>query len=216
MTDLTIKIGGAAGFGIMTTGLFLGKIATRSGYEAFEYPEYPSLIRGGHNVVSVRIVDGKVFSQEKKSDILVCLNEETYRLHSSELKDGGLAVIDQDKVYPERSRRIDPKKLEKPAGNITLLHVPFAKILKDNSLSPVMLNNIALGVLMHLVGADLEILNQLITETFARKNKEIIDKNIQAARIGFEFVQRISRQVTKPSCLKKRQLKKDFISPATR
>ncbi len=182
MTDLTIKIGGAAGFGIMTTGLFLGKIATRSGYEAFEYPEYPSLIRGGHNVVSVRITGGKVFSQEKKTDILVCLNEETYQLHFNELKDGGLAVIDLDKV--------DLKKLEKPTGNIAVVHIPFGKILKDNSLNPVMLNNIALGALMHLVGADLGILNQLITETFARKNKEIIDKNIQAARLGFEFVQK--------------------------
>ena len=31
MIDFTVKIGGEAGFGIMTTGLFLGKIATRSG-----------------------------------------------------------------------------------------------------------------------------------------------------------------------------------------
>ena len=30
MIDFTLKIGGEAGFGIMTTGLLMGKIATRS------------------------------------------------------------------------------------------------------------------------------------------------------------------------------------------
>ena len=47
-----------------------------------------------------------------------------------------------------------------------------------------MLNNIALGVLMHLIGADMEILNTLIAETFARKGEDVITKNREAALIG--------------------------------
>jgi len=43
------KIGGEAGFGIMTTGLLFSKIASRLGYYILDYVEYPSLIRGGHN-----------------------------------------------------------------------------------------------------------------------------------------------------------------------
>ena len=65
MIDITVKIGGEAGFGIMTTGLLLGKIATRSGYNAFEYAEYPSLIRGGHNVIEVRISSEEIFSSKR-------------------------------------------------------------------------------------------------------------------------------------------------------
>src|SRR3972149_1565313 len=98
MIDITVKIGGEAGFGIMTTGLLLGKIATRSGYHAFEYSEYPSLIRGGHNVIEVRISDEKVYSQQKQVDILLCLNLETFNLHAEEVKEAGVIVYDADRI----------------------------------------------------------------------------------------------------------------------
>ncbi|OGF99052.1 hypothetical protein A2153_01160 [Candidatus Gottesmanbacteria bacterium RBG_16_38_7b] len=182
MIDITVKIGGEAGFGIMTTGLLLGKIATRSGYHAFEYSEYPSLIRGGHNVIEVRISDEKVYSQQKQVDILLCLNLETFNKHASEVKEGGIIVYDTEKI-PE-------SKLNKPDVNLTYVHVPFVSILQEHKLSTVMLNNIALGALMHLLGADLNILNAAIVENFARKNQEIIDKNILAAKLGYEKTQK--------------------------
>ena len=178
MLDITVKIGGEAGFGIMTTGLLMGKIATRSGYHAFEYSEYPSLIRGGHNVIEVRFGDEKIWSQQKKVDVLVCLNLETFNLHAGEVKEGGVIVYDAD--------RIPEAKLNKPKTNISYVHVPFVKILQENKLSTVMLNNIALGVLMHILGADIGILNNLIEENFARKAAEITDKNKLAASLGFD------------------------------
>lgn len=178
MLNLTVKFGGEAGFGIMTTGHIIGKIATRSGYHAFEYAEYPSLIRGGHNVVEVRISDEKVYSQEKMVDILICLNKETYDLHKNELKDGAVVVYDEDKI-----------KLDKLEGkNISYLHLPFAEILKTGKFPVVMMNNIALGALMHIIGADFEVFKNLISENFARKGQEIIDKNIEAAKSGFDHI----------------------------
>lgn len=179
MLDITVKIGGEAGFGIMTTGLLLGKIAIRSGFHAFEYSEYPSLIRGGHNIIEVRIADEEVYSQERAVDLLVCLNLETFNLHAGEVKEGGVIVYDAD--------RIPEDKLKKPQKNLSYVHVPFVKTLQDNKLSTVMLNNIALGVIMHILGADLSILNSLIEENFARKAPEITEKNKLAAKIGFDL-----------------------------
>ena len=178
MLDITVKIGGEAGFGIMTTGLLLGKIATRSGYNAFEYAEYPSLIRGGHNVIEVRISDEKIYSQQKNVDILVCLNLETFNSHAHEVKEGGVIIYDAD--------RIPENKLNKPATYLFYVHVPFVKILQENKLSTVMLNNIALGVLMHVLGIKIDELNALIEENFARKAAEVIDKNKLAASLGFD------------------------------
>src|SRR3989338_9793801 len=178
MIDITVKIGGEAGFGIMTTGMILGKIATRSGYHAFEYSEYPSLIRGGHNVIEVRISDEKVFSQEKQVDVLVCLNLDTFNTHASEVKEGGMVIYDSEKIPEE--------KLKKPSTPVTYLHIPFVRLLQEQKLSTVMLNNIAIGVLMHVLGADWESLNSIIEQNFARKSREIIDKNKLAARLGYE------------------------------
>src|SRR3989344_658762 len=110
MLDITVKIGGEAGFGIMTTGLLMGKIATRSGYHAFEYAEYPSLIRGGHNVIEIRISDEKIYSQQKTVDVLVCLNLETFNLHAHEVREGGVVVYDADRI-PEDKLKKPEKKL---------------------------------------------------------------------------------------------------------
>src|SRR3990167_3185214 len=95
--NITWKIGGEAGFGIMSTGLMFSKIAVRHGYHIFDYVEYPSLIRGGHNVYEVRVSDSPVYSQEKKADFLFALNRETVDLHKNELKDGSIVVIDREK-----------------------------------------------------------------------------------------------------------------------
>ena len=67
----TWKIGGEAGFGIMTTGLLFSKIAARRGYEIFDFVEYPSLIRGGHNAYEVNVSDSPVGSLKKEIDCLV-------------------------------------------------------------------------------------------------------------------------------------------------
>ena len=62
MVDLQWLIGGEAGFGIMTTGEVMAKLFTRLGYSVYDYVEYPSLIRGGHNAYYVRASDVEIFS----------------------------------------------------------------------------------------------------------------------------------------------------------
>ncbi|MEK7096908.1 MAG: 2-oxoacid:acceptor oxidoreductase family protein, partial [Patescibacteria group bacterium] len=96
MTDFTWMIGGEAGFGIMTTGIVFSKIATRSGYHIFDYVEYPSLIRGGHNAYEVHVSDVDVSHLSPSIDVLVCLNKETYEKHKARLTSSSLVVFDQD------------------------------------------------------------------------------------------------------------------------
>ena len=98
MTDFTWLIGGEAGFGIMTTGVVFSKIATRSGYHIFDYVEYPSLIRGGHNAYEVHISEAPVSYLSPTIDILVCLNKETYEKHKTRLTSSSLVVFDQDAI----------------------------------------------------------------------------------------------------------------------
>src|SRR3989344_2342725 len=67
--SFTFKIGGEAGFGIMTIGQVFSKTCTRSGYHIFDYVEYPSLIRGGHNVIETHFSKDEVWSQERGVDL---------------------------------------------------------------------------------------------------------------------------------------------------
>ena len=95
---LSWKIGGEAGYGIMTTGFIFAKVCSRAGLHVFDHTEYPSLIRGGHNTYHVRAEVEEVFSHVRHVDLLVALNKETIDKHKEELAPGGGIIYDGDKI----------------------------------------------------------------------------------------------------------------------
>lgn len=89
---LNILIGGKAGQGINKVSLIISSILSKRGYFTFNYRDYPSLIRGGHNFNVLSISDKKVGSIESKLDVIIGLDEKTVELHKKELKKDGLII----------------------------------------------------------------------------------------------------------------------------
>ncbi|MCR4276499.1 MAG: 2-oxoacid:acceptor oxidoreductase subunit alpha [Candidatus Roizmanbacteria bacterium] len=176
MVDFTWLIGGEAGFGIMTTGVVFSKIATRSGFHIFDYVEYPSLIRGGHNAYEVHVSDSPVSHLSPTIDILVCLNKETYEKHKSRLTPSSLVVFDQDEFEIKEE--------------IKKIIVPFKKILSELKGQPIMKNTIALGASIGILGGDVNELIRIISEQFAKKGEEVINFNKQFIQTGFDEVKK--------------------------
>jgi len=176
MTDFTWMIGGEAGFGIMTTGLVFSKIATRSGYHIFDYVEYPSLIRGGHNAYEVHIFDSEVSHLSPNIDVLVCLNKETYEKHKARLTSSSLVMFDENEFEIKEE--------------INKVIVPFKKILSDFKGQPIMKNTIALGASIGLLGGDVDGLIKIITEQFSKKGDEVINFNKQFIQAGFDVIKK--------------------------
>ena len=104
--DFTWKIGGEAGFGIMTTGLFFSKTVTRLGHNILDYIEYPSLIRGGHNAYEVRVSTDEVYSFKPTIDVLVCLNEDTYLFNKNRLNSDSIVIYDVDEFKPDSKYKL--------------------------------------------------------------------------------------------------------------
>jgi len=176
MLDFTWKIGGEAGFGIMTTGNVFSKIATRSGYDIFDYVEYPSLIRGGHNAYEVHVSENEISHLKPEIDVLICLNKETYEKHKHRLTSSSLVVFDQDEFEIENTFK--------------KVNISFKKILSDLKGQPVMKNMIALGVSIGLLGGDIDELIKIISEQFAKKSEEVINFNKQFVQAGFDVVKK--------------------------
>jgi len=174
--NFTWLIGGEAGFGIMTTGVVFSKIATRSGYHIFDYIEYPSLIRGGHNAYEVHVSGDDVSHLSPTIDVLVCLNKETYEKHKSRLTPSSLVVFDKE----EFEIKEDIKKII----------IPFKKILTDLKGQPVMKNTIALGASIGLLGGDIDELIKIISEQFAKKGEEVINFNKQFVQAGYDAIKK--------------------------
>lgn len=178
-TAFTFKIGGEAGFGVMSAGLTFSKIATRSGYYIYDYTEYPSLIRGGHNVMQVSVFDKVVRSQFITTDFLVALNQETIELHKHELPAGSGLLYDSD------AKGIDISNV--PEG-VNLFPIPLTTLAVNNNGTLIMRNTIALGATLALLSGNMKILKALIKESFGEKKQELVDINCHVAEEGYKYV----------------------------
>jgi len=198
MSDFLWKIGGEAGAGIMTTGLSFAKIASRLGYHVIDFVEYPSLIRGGHNSYEVRVADEKVGALKKEVDCLVCLNEDTFRRHRQRLTPSSYVIYDEADFAVQ--------------GEFIKIAVPFKKILSESKGSPVMMNMLALGASLAVIGADLDIVNDIIQEQFADKDQTIVDLNQKFAGLGFNYVKTNYQTLVKTLLPKKNEEKKMVLT----
>src|SRR3989344_4522208 len=89
---LNILIGGKAGQGINKVSEIVSSILSSFGYFTFNYSDYPSLIRGGHNFNVLSISDERVGSIESELDGIIAMDENTVNVHKKELKKNGFVI----------------------------------------------------------------------------------------------------------------------------
>lgn len=179
--NLSWKIAGEAGFGIKSAGMMFGKIFMRAGYEIFDYTEYPSLIRGGHNVFQLIIDTRPVNSITKDVDVLVALNQNTITENFDDLADDGVLIYDAEKV------KVSSSKLKN--SKVQAIGIPLTTLAKDSG-GEVMRNVVAIGATLALVDQNLLIANKVIRENFKNKGQAIIANNLKAVKVGFDFVKK--------------------------
>jgi len=172
MTELNIKLGGAAGQGLQSAGFILGKMFVRAGYHAFAIQDNMSRIRGGHNFLKLRIKDAPVSAMTNAVDILVALDRDTVSAHLDELGPDGVLLVDKESFKIESD---DPR----------ILDVPMRKIAMETGGKPLFSNTVALGFIAGLVNCGLDGLDTLFKETF--KKGDAAEKNIAAAKAGHDL-----------------------------
>lgn len=163
---VSVLIGGEAGQGIQTVGLVLAKAAARLGFSVTATQSYQSRIRGGHNTFAVRLTERPAYAGVEQVDVLVCLNRETFELHSFALTERGVAVVDEGE-----------------AGGEGVLHVPLRRIGQEAG-GALYANSAAAGATWAFLGLPIEGLLQVLTE-LAGKGEEAARSNEKAARAGY-------------------------------
>ncbi len=89
---VNILIGGKAGQGINKVSGIVSQVLMKQGYFVFNYRDYPSVIRGGHNFNVLSISDWPIGSHESKVDGILALDSNTIQVHRTELKKGGFIL----------------------------------------------------------------------------------------------------------------------------
>lgn len=119
----TILIGGTAGQGINKVSQIISNVLSKHGYFTFNYRDYQSLIRGGHNFNALTISDEPIESHESKADILVALDEQTIKTHKQALKKNSIIILGNE--FKNEGRNINIAL----AGSLTkILGIPIKEL----------------------------------------------------------------------------------------
>ena len=177
-TEITVGIAGAAGDGLDRSGDTLARTAARLGLHVFTYNAYQSLIRGGHTWLKLRLSEKKVDNHGDGLNVLIALNQDSIERHAREVEPGGAILFNSARLT------CDPALV--PEG-VTAVPLPIPELTKDlGRLLPVMQNTVALGALLHLTGLDVEVMAEILTDTFKHKGEEIVAQNVPVRRAGYD------------------------------
>lgn len=168
---------GSGGQGIMSAGITLAHTAIDMNKHATFLPEYGPEQRGGSAKCTVVISDGEIISPlTKKCDTLVAMNEQAYKKFASDIKEGGLLVVNSSRVTSE-IKRDDVKVIEVPVDDIAL-ELGEVRVA----------NTVIIGV---LIGAtDIVSKEKMVSsleEKFKAKKPEIMALNVAALEKGIAF-----------------------------
>ncbi len=174
--EIVWKIGGEAGYGILSTGYMFSQIMKKLGYYVFSTTEYPSLIRGGHNTYTVRASKEQITSHTDKVDILLALDELTAKKHIDEIRDGGVIICDNSIEIKTRD-------------DISIIRFPFEeRSQKYGMLKNAMKATMGIGICTKIMGINKKIVEKMLINRFKAKGKEVIKENIEAFKQGYDEV----------------------------
>lgn len=173
-TDLVVRFAGEGGQGIVTAGESLAATAAQAGYHVQTYATFPSQILGGPVFTQAHISTAPTLSDGDEIDVLVAFNEEAFRLHSDQLRSGGVVIYN--------SEAFDP-----PA-EIRSFGLPFDEIARQVGNARAA-NMVVLGAIAPLVNFPLAALKDYATRRFTRGrsgDRAIIASNHDALDAGAE------------------------------
>ncbi len=180
VNEVTIRIGGESGEGIISSGDILALASARWGYHVYTFRTFPAEILGGPCMFQVRISDQTVKSMGDYADVLICLNKEAYDRNVRDLHHGGVLVYDPSDFTPEIT------------GDYVTYAVPFSEIARKQVQHPKTKNVAMLGAVCGLFGLPLEAIAQVVEARFSQSHKKAnvtpMEKNLLALDIAKKYV----------------------------
>ena len=171
--EISVRITGKAGHGIVSAGMMLCRMYKAGGRHVFAIQDYMSRIRGGNNFMQVRVAAGPVYSPRLKADIIVALDIEAFEASKSALAPGGLLVLD--------AAQFGIRELEKG-----WLDVPIFALAQESG-GPHSANSVAVGIVAALTSEAFDEAGKAAEREFAAKGAELAAVNRQAARRGYDY-----------------------------
>jgi 2-oxoglutarate ferredoxin oxidoreductase subunit gamma len=138
--QLEIRLAGSGGQGLVLGGIIMAEAAILyDAKNAVQTQSYGPEARGGASKSEVIISENEIdFPKCEQVDIMLCLNQKSLDKYFSDLKKGGVLILDTD-LCPTL-----------PEGEFTLFKIPFTALARDEVGKIFVANIISLGAIAGL------------------------------------------------------------------
>ncbi|MET0274861.1 MAG: 2-oxoacid:acceptor oxidoreductase subunit alpha [Phenylobacterium sp.] len=181
MNDFVVKFANVNGSGSASANGMFAKSILRMGVPVAARNIFPSNIQGLPTWFEVRITEAGHLGRRGGVDLMVAMNPQTWDRDVAEIESGGYLFYDSTKPLPPQRFRDD----------ITILGVPLTAMCNERYALPrerqLFKNIIYVGALAGLLGIELGVIEQLLSEQFEGRQK-LIDANVEALKLGHTYV----------------------------
>jgi len=180
VNEVVIKLATVNGTGSASANGLLMKSIFRMGIPVVGKNYFPSNIQGLPTWYEVRVTGEGYRSRADRVDIMVAMNAQTYAKDLADVSPGGILIYDS--TWPRSSLLV--------REDVTVLGIPLSRMCNEHfqgARTRILMKNIAyVGALAALLQIDLDVITQLLQETFASK-KHLADANMEAIMLGYDY-----------------------------
>jgi 2-oxoglutarate ferredoxin oxidoreductase subunit alpha len=170
--DITIRIAGEGGEGVISTAEILTRAAVDSGLDVFTFRSYPAEIKGGLAMMQVRMSTDTLTSIGRDAHILMAFNQEAIDVWGDRMFAGGVLLY-------------DPKHGTVPADYpFAHMQIPLHEIAMKETGARIAKNIIALASMVKVLDIPQRFARELIVKQFKRKGEEVVATNLKAFEAG--------------------------------
>lgn len=180
INDFAFKMGTVNGTGSASANALLMQAIFRMGIPVTGKNIFPSNIQGLPTWYEIRVSKDGYTARPSEVDLVVALNPATYARDVATVRPGGFLLYDSS--WP-----LDPDLVRE---GITILGIPFGRMCVEafeRDRDRTLLRNIAYaGALAALLDIDMDIVAQMLTEKFGKKQR-LLDANHTAIHLGYDY-----------------------------
>jgi 2-oxoglutarate ferredoxin oxidoreductase subunit alpha len=180
VNDFVIKLANVNGTGSASANSLLMKSIFRMGIPVMGKNYFPSNIQGLPTWYEIRVTRDGYVARSGRVDLMVAMNVETYHKDVRDVSPGGFLIFDSTW----------PRSTVLAREDITILGVPLARICNENFVgvrNRILMKNVCYtGVLAAALDIDLDVIRQLLGETFGKK-QALVDANMKAVQLGYDY-----------------------------
>jgi 2-oxoglutarate ferredoxin oxidoreductase subunit alpha len=180
---MVVRFANVNGTGSASANNMFAKAIFRMGIPVAPKNIFPSNIQGLPTWYEVRINKNGYLGRRAGIDLLVGVNPQSLAKDIASVKAGGYFVYDSSKKLHDEYIRDDINYIGIPMMQLSMAHYEVPR------LQQLFKNVIYVGALIALLDIEMEVVQNIIREQFARKEK-LIPNNFKALNLGYDYAKK--------------------------